>query len=459
MTGTGSISGNAGAGADRGAFYGKGRRVIVISEDALIREDLETLKKMPNFQRIWDRTARVDAMRSVYPSVTYPCHASMATGVYPDRHGVINNEQARVGELSSKWMHFRESVKARTVFDVAKAAGLTTAGVFWPVSGLDPSIDWLVDEYWPQAAGESYRDCFAASGSSGDVMRAVVEPNLHMLRSREDPLFHPAVDRFIHACACATIRAFRPELLMVHPANVDAYRHQTGVFSEQVTQGLYEIDMWFGDIVKAAQDAGVYDDTNFFIVSDHGQMNIERTIAPNVLFAENGLITLDKDQNFVDYAAYSQACALSAQVFLKDPSDAAVYEKTHALLRHMCDEGIYGISRVYTAEEALREEHLSGGFSFVLETDGYTAFSNDWKRPLVRPLDITDYRFGRATHGYQPDKGPQPTMFAFGPDIEPGAALEKGSIVDLAPTFAHALGLSMPDGIDGRPLLGLFRSP
>ncbi len=429
-----------------------GKHLIVISQDAMVFEDLELVRTLPNFSKIWNKTARVNHARSIYPTVTYPAHVSMMTGVYPNRHRVTNNEQTIFGEVTSKWIHYRDWVKAPTIFDYAKEKGLRTAAVFWPVTGKHPAIDYLVNEYWPQSDGETPRECFVNSGSSDEVMRKVVDPNLHYWAGRT----HPAIDKFIFGCTCALIREFKPDLLMIHPANIDAYRHQTGVFSSRVTHGLHEIDVWFGDIVKATQDAGIYDDTDFFIVSDHGQMNIVRSISPNVLFAENGLITVDKNGAAVDYLAFCKSAGLSSQVFLKDPSDKKVWDRTYALLKRMCDEEVYGISRVFTAEEADREERLAGDFSFVLETDGYTSFTNEWTRPLVRTLDVSDYRFGRATHGYLPDKGAQPTLFAFGPSIQPGAVIDRCSIVDEPPTFARVLGFDMPN-IDGKVLEALLR--
>ncbi|HML49545.1 MAG TPA: alkaline phosphatase family protein, partial [Clostridia bacterium] len=160
------------------------RHVIVISEDAMVFEDLKTLQTLPNFGKIWHRTARVNCVRSVYPTITYPCHASMMTGVYPDRHGVVNNEQPILCCKQAPWLHFRGAVKAPTIFDYAKAKGLTTAAVFWPVTGNDPSIDYLVDEYWPQSAAETTRECFRNSGSSDEVMERVVDPNVHLLENR-----------------------------------------------------------------------------------------------------------------------------------------------------------------------------------------------------------------------------------------------------------------------------------
>ena len=417
------------------------RHLIVISEDALVYEDLETLRTLPNFSSIWDQTARVNRVRSVYPTLTYPCHTTMRTGVYPDRHGIVNNEKSTLCEKSSPWVLMNDAVKVPDLFDAAKKKGLTTAAVFWPVTGCHASIDYLVNEYWPQSNEESTRDCFIHSGSSPEVMEKVVDKNLPMLINR----VHPYCDAFIHACACAIIREFKPNLLMIHPANIDAYRHSTGLFSPLVTHGLHEIDLWLGDIIKAARDAGIYEDTDFVITSDHGQLNICRTVSPNVIFADNGLIRVDANGEITDYTAFCKSAALSAQVFLKNPQDKAAYDKTYSLLTHMCSEGIYGISRVYTAEEAEREERLAGDFSFVLESDGYSSFTNDWVRPIVKSKDITDYRFGNATHGHHPDKGPQPTMMAFGPRFLNGAVVERRPLADQAPTFARVLGLDLGD--------------
>ena len=153
-----------------------GKHVIVISNDALVYDDLETLKRLPNFSRLWDRMAIVKRVRSVYPSVTYPCHTTMMTGVYPDKHGIVNNETPELLCKSSVWHLFRKDIQGKDIFDAAREAGLTTASVFWPVTGNHPSIDYLVNEYWPQSERESLRDCFANSGSSPEVMEKVVDP-------------------------------------------------------------------------------------------------------------------------------------------------------------------------------------------------------------------------------------------------------------------------------------------
>lgn len=431
----------------------KDRHVVVVSVDAMVYEDLETLSKLYTFEEIWDQTARVDRVRSVYPTITYPCHSTMMTGVYPETHGIVNNEKPIVCERSSQWQHMRDMVHAKSIFDYAKEAGLTTGAVFWPVTGNDKNIDYLVDEYWPQH-GESSEQCFRDSGSSEEVMQKVVLPNLKIIENRHRK--HPWCDAFVMQCACDMLATFKPNLLMVHPANVDAYRHQTGLFTQKVETGLHETNLWMAQLIKAADDAGILDKTDFFIVSDHGQQAIRRCIALNVLLAEKGLIDVAEDGSIRDWTAFAKSGGLSALVYLKNPDNADDAARTYAVLKELMATETAGIGQIFTEEEARRDYHLGGKFSFVVEGDDYTSFSNDWVRPLVKPLDNRNYRFGRASHGHLPEKGPQPTLIAFGPDIKPGVVLENARLVDEAPTFAHALGLTM-ENVDGRALTELFK--
>lgn len=427
------------------------RRAVVISVDAMVFEDTELLRCLPVMSALWDRTARVERVRSIYPTITYPCHATMMTGVYPDRHGVISNEKEIPGERKPKWEHFRRAVQAPTFFDKAKEAGMSTGSVFWPVTGCDPSIDYLIDAYWPQSPEQTGAEAFRESGSSEEVMQRIVLPHLPLVEGRHRQ--HPYVDDFIMASACDILRTYKPQLLAVHNANVDGYRHRSGAFTPLVEHGIHETDHYLGMLFKAAEDAGVMDETDFFIVSDHGQMDVRRAVAINAIFAEEGLITLDADGELTDWRAWVKSGGLSALVYVKDPADEP---RVYDILCRLRDEGVYGVSQVFTRAETAREHHLDGRFSFVLESDGMTTFSTEWERPLVRPLTNADYRLGRATHGYLPHKGPQPTLIAFGPHIQPGVVLPCADLVDEAPTIAHVLGLTM-GGVDGRVLHEILR--
>ncbi len=431
----------------------KAKYAVVISEDALVCEDLDVLKTLPAFGSVWRQAAVIRHNRSIYPTITYPCHTSMRTGCYPDRHGVVNNEQTILEEVSSKWEHFNDIVKVPDIFDRAKAQGLTTAAVYWPVTGNHPHIDWLVNEYWPQNPGEDEAECYRASGSSDETMD-IVYRNIHLLHGHVRQ--HPWGEKFVNACACDMIERFRPNLLMLHPANIDGYRHETGVFSDKVIHGLHECDVWLADIFQALENAGIRDQTNFFVVSDHGQIDVRGSVLPNVLLRRAGLIDVNPDGSVRDYRAMCKSMGASCQVWLKHPEDEGVRREVQGVLEAAVREGVYGIERVMTTEEARKEERLSGGFSFVLETNGTYSFGNDWREPVIRPIDVSDYKLAHGTHGYRPDKGPQPCLMAFGPDIRPGAVVEKASIVDIAPTVAASLGFGMPD-TDGRVVTEILR--
>lgn len=431
----------------------KGKYAVVISHDALVYEDLAVLRQLPAFGSIWDQAAIIRHNRSIYPTITYPCHTTMRTGCYPDRHGVINNEQSILGEVSSKWEHFNRVVRVPDIFDRAKEQGLTTAAVFWPVTGNHPHIDWLIDEYWPQETGQDEIECFADAGANPQAME-VARRSAHLLRGHSRQ--HPWADQFVNACACDMIRSFRPNLLMLHPANIDGYRHETGVFSPKVTHGLHECDLWLSDLLQALDLAGIREETNVFIVSDHGQIDVRGSVQPNVLLARAGLIDIGPDGAVLDYRAICKSTGASCQVWLKDPADRAARQAARQVLDDACAEGVYGIERVWTTEEIRQAEHLDGGFSFVLETNGTYSFGNRWLGPVIRPVDVTDYKLAHGTHGHHPDKGPQPTLLAFGPDIRPGTVVDQAGIVDIAPTVACALGFSMPD-TDGSPVREILR--
>ncbi len=431
----------------------KKRKAVVLSIDAMVGEDLEYLRtENPVFNSVYESGSIVSTTRTVWPSVTYPAHTTMSTGAYPDKHGVVNNSYFCPGFLGPlPWHWFADSIKCPDIFTAAKNAGLTTAGVFWPVTGAHRYIDYNLAEYWPQKPGETYEEAYSRAGTSPEVWKSCVEPYIDGVRIRS----HPGTDDFLIKVACAMIRNYRPDLIMIHTGDQDAFRHRYGIFNEWTRRGARDAGRWFLELTDAAREAGVFGDTDFFLTSDHGQLDIVRTVKPNVVFADHGLIETNPDGSLRDWKAYVFSSAQSAQVMLKDPSDCETYCRTYDLLKWMRDEGIYGINEVYTAREAKEKEHLSGDFSFVIESDGYSSFSEDWKRPMINPFDLSDYRFGRATHGYLPDKGPQPFFFGFGPDIRAGVTVDRRPTVDEAPTVARCLGIEMP-WADGKAIDEFF---
>lgn len=429
----------------------KKKRLLVFSVDAMVCEDIEAMHSRPNFQKLLAGGCRVTGgMRSIYPTVTYPNHVSMITGCRAGKHGVISNNAFTTESKESTWNFFSQSVQVEDIFAAAKRAGYSTACLSWPVTGCNPNVDWLMDEYWMPLPGETLRAGFARVGSSEEMLD-IIESNAHLLPKgyekggRLNVMKWPAMDNFIIGVACDVIRKHAPELCLVHTGTFDHFRHVKGVFGPHIDQARDNLDGYLGQLMAALSDAGVLEETNIVMVSDHGQRDIKRVIHPNVKLADAGLIQVDDAGKVTDWQAYSFSNAMSTNVYVKDPSDQAMVEKVHKALLELRDEGVFGIGQVFTKEEMEEKEGLSGDFSFVLESDGYTSFGDRAVRPLVQNYDITDYRFGRATHGYYPDLGPQPVFMAKGPDFREGVTLPRGEIIDEAPTYAKLLGVDLPE--------------
>ena len=307
----------------------------------------------------------------------------MMTGMYPDRHGVFSNMQLIPGSDPTPWQWESSFLHCSDIFRAAKETGKTTAAVFWPVTAGNPAIDYHIADYWAQSDDETIRQAFARAGASEEVLR-IADRHMHLFAGCERE--HPQRDAFGMACAADIVEQFQPDLLLVHPANIDAARHAGGVFGPHIQTALDQLNDWIEGIGQAARRAGTLEDTDFFLVSDHGQRSVCRNIGLNVLFAEKGLIRLDDQGQVVDWDVWCLSNGMSALVFLKNPQDQTMLARVQGLLEGWMAEGVYGFSRIYTAHQAQKEQRFGGPFSFVLETDGYTAFGDFCTRPLVRSL-------------------------------------------------------------------------
>ena len=436
-------------------------KIFVLSMDAMVGEDLEYLRTKPNFSRLFENCAQVKKMRSIYPSITYPAHISMITGCRPGKHGVYTNDELTDYDSYVRWHLYSSMVQEEDIFAAAKRAGCTTAAIYWPVTGCNPNVDYLLNEcnFYDAKTQEDVEEGFRAMGTSEEML-AIARKNKHFFPSdrhnangqlrRKDEF-----DDFLMACACDVIRQYQPDVMVVHNCWMDSLRHTYGVFNQHVTAGLDAADEWLGQVMAAMEEAGTLADTNFILVSDHGQMDFARRLKINVLLRRGGFIDVDDQGKITGWRAFGQANGMSVVVVLKDPADEKLREEVGEYLRRLESEEVWGFT-VHTPEEVRERYGVYGNFAYMLETDGYTAFGESWHEPLVNPVDITDYRLGKATHGYEPEKGPQPIFVAAGPAFRPGAVLEQADIIDEAPTYAAILGQTLPQA-EGRVLRELLR--
>ena len=127
----------------------KKQRLFIISLDAFGASDLEFAKTLPNFKFLLERSALVENVETVFPSLTYMCHTSISTGMYPHKHGVINNTKLQPNRLKPDWYWYDKDIQSLTIFDIAHRAGYKTASFLWPVTGRSRSIDYNLAEIFP----------------------------------------------------------------------------------------------------------------------------------------------------------------------------------------------------------------------------------------------------------------------------------------------------------------------
>jgi predicted AlkP superfamily pyrophosphatase or phosphodiesterase len=420
-------------------------RLFILSVDSLFFEDLDWLKECPNLLPILKNGSLVQQVDSVYPAMTYAAHATMLTGCYPDVHGIYHNEKVQVGNAHPEWHWRREELLVPTIIDAGKKAGYRFSVVNWPVTGADQNIDYNIPEIWSDEPGGDSRQRFVSVCSPG--MEKLFDKYRHLLHWK----YQPELDEFGIRCLLEVIQEHKPEVVMLHLSYLDHARHANGGFSPQAKEALLECDRRFGLAAELLKRQGLYDETNFVVMGDHGHLPVQKVFYPNVVLRDKGLITIDGNGVIKDWKMYCHSAGISCHVVLSDPFDIGLRAQAEEIMNSFVDNRHYGCEKVFGKKELKEIYHLEGPFEYVIEGCIGTAFGNDCTGEIIRPTDNSDYKLSVSAHGHLPSKGPQPTFFAAGPQIKDGVVITHGTLIDEAPTYAAILGVPMPTA-QGKPI-------
>ena len=425
------------------------KHLFVISVDSLFFEDLEWLRECPSLYGLYERGSVVKRMKSTYPAMTYVAHAAMMTGCHAENHGIYHNERIEPCRQHPQWHWYRSQLKTRTIFDSAKAAGYTTACVNWPVTGGDPSIDYLVPEIWADTAQEDVSPRFLSACSKPVV------PLFYRYRHILNWDCIPELDDFGVACLKEILKEYQPQVVFLHLSYLDRARHDHGTYSEEARYALKECDRKVGELLEILKTNKTFEQTDFFVMGDHGHLPVQRVVQLNTILAKEGLIDLDSEGRMLDYRCYIHGAGLSAHVVLKDPEDQRTKSRVEELLKSWCSDETYGCQQVFNKEE-LKKLHLTGPFEYAIESRPGTSFGGRCTGELVCRADDPMEKLSVSAHGHLPDRGPQPVFFGAGPHVRTGVVLEKGNLIDEAPTYGEILGVPMP-WAQGRALTELIK--
>lgn len=420
--------------------------LIVVSIDAMVTEDLRIARQFPTLDKILQNAAILPKIKSIFPTLTYPCHVSQLTGNSIAKHGVINNEIFDCSKDSPDWIWNYDAIQTQTILDVARQAGLKTGIFMWPVTANAPA-DYLVPEIWVK---EGKSDAFEVLGanSSPIMTEKYLKKNLHHIEWNNQPLF----DDLGVALTLDVLENEEVDLLFLHLSCVDISRHKSGLFSDQVTKSIGRIDQYLGQIIQLLDQKYGDGEYNLVLISDHGHRKVYRQLNLNVDLREHGLYR----EGTEDYGAYISGAGLAAFVNPSNPEDAEFKDALEKQLYQYLSEPRFGVDHLYTLEECRELFDLDGDFSYCLISDTGTAFKNGAKGRILRVMGDPDFEYASTGHGHLPELGIQPVFVGVGPSFQNGIYDTEHSILDEAPTFAHLLNLTLPYA-EGRVMTELLR--
>lgn len=421
------------------------KHLIVISYDAFSEDHYEMASRLPNLSKLISNGAHSKKLKSVYPTLTYVVHTTIATGVYPNKHGIHHNNplQPFVKEEDQNWFWFRDAIKVPTIYDAAREHNLSTVGILWPVSGKS-SIKYNIPEI---RAIKNENQALKVLKSGSPLYCIEMELKHGQLRKGIE---QPYLDDFTTMCAIETIKRKKPNLLMMHLIDLDDAKHAYGTDSNEIKKVLKRMDKRLGDIMQAVDEAGIQDDTIFLILGDHGQFNVRYKVHLNNLLQEKGLIYEDNGE--WKWRAYFQCGGGSAYLHIKHGDEEAEKLALTVIRDYMKDDA-FGIEELYSREK-LDHLHVGQSIKYMLEAKRGYCFDESIVEPTI--VDLEKQGVTYATHGYSPDKeNYRCNVVISGNKVKSDYSIGDIEMVDIAPTMAKILGIEF-NHCDGEPLNEIF---
>jgi predicted AlkP superfamily pyrophosphatase or phosphodiesterase len=404
------------------------RVVLVVSIDGLRRDYLDAAadpsRPYPTLRGLMKEGVVARSLRSVWPSVTYPAHTTIVTGVLPARHGIVNNVVFDPLEKNEGgWYWYASDIRVPTVWDAATKAGIDVLNVTWPVT-VGASIRWNVPQIWR-----------ARSDEDDKLLVALATPGILDSLPRNDwPADHRS-DVARAKTAVALLRAKHPRLAFVYLTDLDSAQHESGPLSPKAWSTLEATDRLLGEIVSAARE--VSPRLSIVLVSDHGFAPVARDVRPNVALREAGLLSVapPRDElrrdasNIGSFEAVTWKAGGSAAIMGSDAARPKVLD----LFRRLARDPESGIARVLEDVEGFP------GALAVLEAAPGAMFSERTDSPMIVPSKY------RGTHGYDPSSREMAAALVLhGDGVRKGAALGDVAMTDVAPTIAALIGVPLP---------------
>lgn len=415
--------------------------VVLISIDGLRPADVLRARErgmhLPNLARLVKTGSYATGVVGVMPTLTYPSHVTLLTGVTPAVHGVTGNltfDPYNTNQYGWDW--YASDIKVPTLWDAAHAAGLSTANVHWPVS-VGAQVDWNLPQIWRTGSPDD-RKLLAALATPGLLPALEKDLGPYPLGINEKLDGDQRRARF----AVKLLALHQPQFMTVYFASLDHEEHARGPGTPEADTVLEGIDALVGEVVAAAQR--VHPDGVVAVVSDHGFAPVAHDVNLYAPFIQAGLITL-KDGAVTDWQAEPWNDGGSAAIVLRNPDDAALKARVNALLEKLRADPAYGIGELLDHDAVVRKGGAPTASWFVVFKPGFEMGIRP-DAPMPSPGHY------KGMHGYAPETpSMRATFLIAGKGIPAGRNLWLIDMRDIAPTLAAELGVSLPQA-QGRAL-------
>ena len=406
------------------------RTVVVISLDGFPAYALQDPRTpVPTLRKLIAQGAIARHMTTVNPTVTWPNHTSIVTGVEASRHGLlVNGTITRTGAWPpvkvEPWLPKEGMVHAPTVYDVAHRSGLTTAQVDWVAIKSAPAITWEFPEI-PSVDGAIEREMIARHLIDVDLVQQFGKQNI--LR-RDEVWTDAAID---------IIREHKPNLLLYHLLSLDSVHHTYGPNSLAATTAMAFLDGCVARLLDGIRSAGLENQTTVIVVSDHGFKQVKTQVNVNAAIADAGL----SDQ------AYALPEGGFALVYAKPEGGPATVKTLRDRLASIDGVEVAGPERYASLGLPDPQKDPQMADLFLIAKPGYS-FANSKGGAVSVPVISTS-----GSHGYVNSDPEMDAIFiASGAGIRANCVVDRVRNLDVAPTIAALLGIHMPTDIQGHVL-------
>jgi predicted AlkP superfamily pyrophosphatase or phosphodiesterase len=431
------------------------RHVVLITIDGFpARMFWDANTPIPRIRQLAAEGVAAEGLRIANPTLTWPNHTTLATGVRADRHSVLFNGillrdgPARPVKVDPK-RDKTELVAVPTLYDELHKRGFRTAAINWPCTRNSDSLD------------DDFPDVPDTLMHTTPRLRQELVAQ-HILASESDTGFRaltgPGRDEVWTKAACHVIRVRRPHLLLFHLLNTDGIHHRYSPESPASYTALALADFYVGQLLDALEAAGIRKSTTVFVVADHGFATATNVIQPNVLLRQAGLLELGATNQITKARVQVVPEGGTGMIYLTDPQTRdADRSKVVDLLRGQ--EGVadilgpehYAAIGLPTPEQNPRMADL-----VLIPHDGYAVSGTVTGEDFVLPVSGN---MSQGYHGYLASNPKMNALFiASGRGIKQVGKIGMVNNIDVAPTIAHLLGQQLP-GAKGKVISEIVSAP